>query len=312
MRRVNAKPDSGPVGVSRGSSRRCATVSASISASSSPARSRRRRCRGRGTTSSRPSRRIVAVALDLVLVLDEVAVGLQVVAALDVDREAIADADQRLVHGRQRAAVALDLHLVADGELLLLDLGDLVAARGPRARRSRGRAAPCRRPCRRARPARPRSRSRRRSRRASRASGSGGLRVRHYLCVGVPWCVQRYTRRTRRTRIRSGAAPGSSVPGSSPSGPRPMSHPAPRAGRFGTWGRRLRRRFSSRSSFRALLAWGFSPCRLRARELGPLPRLEGRDDDRSRRARTGGGEGRSGCSAVCTTSRSRATSRAGR
>src|SRR5262249_28254076 len=69
----------------------------------------------------------VAVALDLVLVVDDVAAGLEILAVLDLDVEAVADAHDRLVHGRQRLAVALDLHLVAHAELLLLDLGDLVA-----------------------------------------------------------------------------------------------------------------------------------------------------------------------------------------
>ena len=43
--------------------------------------------------------------------------------------EAVADADERLLDGRERAPVALDLHLVAHGELALLELGDLAAGR---------------------------------------------------------------------------------------------------------------------------------------------------------------------------------------
>ena len=46
----------------------------------------------------------VAVALDLVLVLDEVAAGLQVVAVLDLDVVPVADPDERLVDRRQRVA----------------------------------------------------------------------------------------------------------------------------------------------------------------------------------------------------------------
>src|SRR5439155_16415448 len=75
----------------------------------------------------RDGRDDVAVALDLVLVVDEVAVRLEILAALDVDVEAVADSHQRLVDRRHHLAVALDLHRVADAELLLLDLGDLVA-----------------------------------------------------------------------------------------------------------------------------------------------------------------------------------------
>src|SRR6185436_5536022 len=48
-------------------------------------------------------------------------------AAVDVDREAVADPHERLLDRRVRAAGALDHHLVADAELALLDLRDLVA-----------------------------------------------------------------------------------------------------------------------------------------------------------------------------------------
>src|SRR3954470_15417204 len=69
----------------------------------------------------------VAVALDLILVVDDVAVGLHVVAVLDVDGEAVADPDQRLVHGGGGLAVALDGDLVADAQLALLDPRGLLA-----------------------------------------------------------------------------------------------------------------------------------------------------------------------------------------
>src|SRR5207244_9735490 len=69
----------------------------------------------------------VAVALDLVLVVDEVPLRAHVAAVLDVDREPVADADERLLHRRHGVAVALDRHLVPDAELPLLDLRDLVA-----------------------------------------------------------------------------------------------------------------------------------------------------------------------------------------
>ena len=74
----------------------------------------------------------VAVALDLVLVVDEVALRVHVLAAVDVDREPVADADERLLDRRVRAAGALDHHLVADAELALLDLRDLARRPGPR------------------------------------------------------------------------------------------------------------------------------------------------------------------------------------
>src|SRR6185436_14243293 len=48
-------------------------------------------------------------------------------AAVDVDREAVADPHERLLDRRVRGAGALDHHLVADAELALLDLRDLVA-----------------------------------------------------------------------------------------------------------------------------------------------------------------------------------------
>jgi hypothetical protein len=69
----------------------------------------------------------VAVALDLVLVVDDVAVRFHVGAVLDVDSEAISDPDQRLVDGRGGVASALDGDLVADAELALLDPGNLAS-----------------------------------------------------------------------------------------------------------------------------------------------------------------------------------------
>jgi hypothetical protein len=45
--------------------------------------------------------------------------------ALEVDREPVADADERLLHSR-RASASVDCHLVPDVQLSLLDLGDLV------------------------------------------------------------------------------------------------------------------------------------------------------------------------------------------
>jgi hypothetical protein len=69
----------------------------------------------------------VALALDLVLVIDYVAVRLEIVAVLDVDVEAVTDPHQRLVDRGERAAIALHLHFVAHGELLLLDTRHLVA-----------------------------------------------------------------------------------------------------------------------------------------------------------------------------------------
>src|SRR3954454_12863521 len=70
---------------------------------------------------------LLAVALDLVLVVDDVALGRQIVSALDLDRVAVADPDERLLDGRHRSPAALDLHLVAHRELLLLDREQLVA-----------------------------------------------------------------------------------------------------------------------------------------------------------------------------------------
>ena len=69
----------------------------------------------------------VAVTFDLVLVLDDVAVGLEVRTAFDLDDVVVADTQKALVDSRLRAA-ALDRHLVADAEHLLLDLRQLVAA----------------------------------------------------------------------------------------------------------------------------------------------------------------------------------------
>jgi hypothetical protein len=62
-------------------------------------------------------------------VIDEVALRAHVGPTVDVDREAITDAHERLPDGRDRASVPLDLHLVAHAELALLELGHL-SARG--------------------------------------------------------------------------------------------------------------------------------------------------------------------------------------
>src|SRR5687768_5617186 len=70
-----------------------------------------------------------SLALDVVLVVDHVALGLHLAAAREVDREAVADADERLPDRREGVASPLDRHLVANAELPLLDLGDLVAVR---------------------------------------------------------------------------------------------------------------------------------------------------------------------------------------
>jgi hypothetical protein len=56
-------------------------------------------------------------------------VRLHVGAVFEVDDEAIADPNERLVDRRVRVSVALDRDLVADGELALLDPGDFVACR---------------------------------------------------------------------------------------------------------------------------------------------------------------------------------------
>src|SRR5688572_9947289 len=72
--------------------------------------------------SLRHARDRIAIALDLVLVVDEVPLRVHVRAVLDLDREPVADADQRLPDARDGAPVALDLHLVADAQLALLQL----------------------------------------------------------------------------------------------------------------------------------------------------------------------------------------------
>ena len=54
--------------------------------------------------------------LGVVLVIDDVAVGLQVFAAVDVDDVVVADTDQPLMDRRLRGP-ALNSHLVADAEL---------------------------------------------------------------------------------------------------------------------------------------------------------------------------------------------------
>src|SRR6478672_11471282 len=69
----------------------------------------------------------VVVTLDLVLVVDDVSLRLEILAALDLDVEAVPDTHERLVDRGDGAVATLDGHLVADRELLLLDLRDLVA-----------------------------------------------------------------------------------------------------------------------------------------------------------------------------------------
>src|SRR4051794_10196272 len=64
---------------------------------------------------------VVAAPLDLVLVVDDVALRLHVLAAVDLDREPLAQrGDQRFLDRRDGVATALDLHRVADVQLLLL------------------------------------------------------------------------------------------------------------------------------------------------------------------------------------------------
>src|SRR5262249_11587590 len=71
---------------------------------------------------------LVAAALDLVLMVDDVPFCLHVIAALDLDREAFAQrGDQRLLDRCNGVAVALELHLVAHAQLLLLDREQLLA-----------------------------------------------------------------------------------------------------------------------------------------------------------------------------------------
>src|ERR1700733_10848124 len=73
---------------------------------------------------------LVAVALDLVFVIHDVALGGQLATGLELDREAIAQRrDQRLLDRRNGVSAAFDLHRVADVELLLLDLEQLLAGR---------------------------------------------------------------------------------------------------------------------------------------------------------------------------------------
>src|SRR4051794_10717728 len=73
---------------------------------------------------------LVAVALDLVLVVDDVALGGQLPALAELDREALPQRrDERLLHRADRASVTLQLHGVPDAQLLLLDLEQLVARR---------------------------------------------------------------------------------------------------------------------------------------------------------------------------------------
>src|SRR4051794_623638 len=70
---------------------------------------------------------LLATARDLVLVIDDVSLGPQLATVLELDREALAQGrDQCLLHRRHRLPVPLDLHGVADVELLLLDLKELL------------------------------------------------------------------------------------------------------------------------------------------------------------------------------------------
>src|SRR5262249_45399638 len=70
---------------------------------------------------------LVAAPFELELVVDDVALGLHVLAAFSLDRVAVAKwADERLFDRRHRLAVTLDLHLVAHAQLLLLDREQLL------------------------------------------------------------------------------------------------------------------------------------------------------------------------------------------
>src|SRR5262249_31593463 len=72
-------------------------------------------------------RHLDRVALDLVLVIDDVALGAQLGVVLYLDREAVPQRrDQRLLDRRHRVPIALDFHGVADVQLLLLDLEELI------------------------------------------------------------------------------------------------------------------------------------------------------------------------------------------
>src|SRR4051794_17425288 len=67
-------------------------------------------------------------SLELVLVVDDVPLDLVLAAVGELDLEAFAQrGDERLAHGGDGVAVALDDHLVADAQLALLDLEELVA-----------------------------------------------------------------------------------------------------------------------------------------------------------------------------------------
>src|SRR3954469_1049610 len=84
-----------------------------------------------GVTNPEPAlgdlRHLVAGALDLILVVDEIALRRQVVAAVDLDRVAVANADQRLLDGRGGVPAALDLVPVTHAELLLPNREQLLA-----------------------------------------------------------------------------------------------------------------------------------------------------------------------------------------
>src|SRR4051795_5072770 len=67
----------------------------------------------------------VAVALDRILVIDEIAVGVQVGTTLNVDLESIPQADEGLADGRVSTRL-LDLHRVPHPKLALLDLRRLL------------------------------------------------------------------------------------------------------------------------------------------------------------------------------------------
>src|SRR5262249_17890545 len=72
-------------------------------------------------------RDLVAVTLELVLVVDDVALRLEVSSARDVDRVALAQrCNQRFLDRRDSLPAVLDGHLVANAELLLLNREELL------------------------------------------------------------------------------------------------------------------------------------------------------------------------------------------
>src|SRR5205823_14923787 len=74
---------------------------------------------------------LVTIALDLVLVVDDIASHAQLAVVLELDLETVPQrGDERLFDRRDRLAVALDLHRVANMEDLLLSLEELLARWG--------------------------------------------------------------------------------------------------------------------------------------------------------------------------------------